>query len=191
MKNLSIGQTLLTGYISKVSLGGICMEKRTERLTEILIRCKIKKQCFEEQIWRDLLMRIGAVGFQPYIYNTNYLSGNSLGRVSAIGDDLLASRTDYSALLDEDLNENPLRKGETSNFVDILQMQFHTGRMNASRLIRPAEEAVGVQIPGKDEDEKTKENLPADSSRQADGLQNRNLYLMQRAAKAYGFNMTA
>ncbi len=36
------------------------MEKRTERLTEILIRCKIKQQCFGEPDGRIFAMRIGA-----------------------------------------------------------------------------------------------------------------------------------
>ncbi len=167
------------------------MEKRMERLTEILIRCKIKQQCMEEQDWRELLMRIGAAGFQPYIYNTNYLNPGSLGRVSAIGDDLLKSKTDYSELLDESLNENPLRKGETSNFEDIFQMQFQKGRMNASRLFKPAGEAAGIQIPDKEEDRQEDFDSAEELTHQADVMQDRNLYLMQKAAQAYSVNMIA
>ena len=127
-------------------------------------------------------MRIGAAGFQPYIYNTNYLNPGSLGRVSAIGDDLLKSKTDYSELLDESLNENPLRKGETSNFEDIFQMQFQKGRMNASRLFKPA---------GEEEDRQEDFDFAEELTRQADVMQDRNLYLMQKAAQAYSVNMIA
>lgn len=85
-------------------------------------------------------MQIGAVGFEPYIYNTNSISRSSLGRVPGIEEDLVSSKTDYSDLADESLNENPLKKGETSGFMDVLQMQMHMGQMNASRLIKPIEE---------------------------------------------------
>ena len=57
-------------------------------------------------------MRIGALNFSPYIYNTNYLNQSSLNKVSAIPDDVLSSKTDFSELSNtesysEDLNENP------------------------------------------------------------------------------------
>lgn len=76
-------------------------------------------------------MRIGALNamdFRPYIYNTNRLSSNSLSKVAPIGDDLLSSKTDFSALTDEGVNVNPLRKGQTANFVDVLHKQIQTGR---------------------------------------------------------------
>lgn len=85
-------------------------------------------------------MRIGALSYSPYIYNTNYISANSMGKVAPIEDDLTAGGVDYSSLTDDSLNENPLQKGETSNFADVLAMQFHMAQMNASRLIKPAEE---------------------------------------------------
>ena len=85
-------------------------------------------------------MQIGSVDFKPYIYNTNYVSRNSLGKVSAISDDVLSAQTDYSDLVADDLNENLLRKGETSNFADVIQMQFQMSMLNASRLIKPIEE---------------------------------------------------
>ncbi len=85
-------------------------------------------------------MQIGALDFKPYIYNTNYLSGSSLGKISAIPEDALSAGTDYSELYTDDLNENPLSRGETSHFADVLAMQFQMSRMNASRLIKPIEE---------------------------------------------------
>lgn len=87
-------------------------------------------------------MRIGALGYSPYIYNTNYVSAESLDKIAPIDDDLVTSGTDYSSLTDDSLNENPLRRGETSNFMDILSMQFQMSQMNASRLIKPAEETA-------------------------------------------------
>ncbi len=92
-------------------------------------------------------MRIEAVGFQiyqPYIYNTNAVSGNSLSRVKPIGDDLLASGTDFSGMTEEEETLNPLRRGETANFADVLAMQMQMGRMNADRIMKPAEEAASA-----------------------------------------------
>lgn len=85
-------------------------------------------------------MQIGALSFRPYIYNTNTLGAASMSSISPIDEDLLSSKTDYSSLTDESLNENPLRKGETGNFMDVLAMQMQMGRMNASRLMVQLEE---------------------------------------------------
>lgn len=115
-------------------------------------------------------MRINALNFQPYIYNTNYLNRNSLNKVSAISDDLLSSKTDFSELTNEDLNENPLRKGETANFAEVIQMQFQTGQQNAARFIRPAQEQEAF-------------------SQNMISAQNPNK--MQRAIEAYQANMIA
>ena len=81
-------------------------------------------------------MRIGAVGASPYIYNTNAVSSASLGKIKGIGNDLTASKSDFSGLSESvGANENPLRMGETKNFVDIVGMQMQMGRMNASRVM--------------------------------------------------------
>lgn len=84
-------------------------------------------------------MGIGAIGlsFSPYIYNTNTLSANSMSRVKSVGDDVTKSSTDYSALTNDELNVNPLNKGESSNFVDILESQMAMSRMNAARVMVP------------------------------------------------------
>jgi len=84
-------------------------------------------------------MGINAIGFQPYIYNTNAISPASMNRVKAIGDDVTKASTDYSALTDETKNVNPLQKGESSNFVDILESQMAMSRQNAARLMVPSE----------------------------------------------------
>ena len=84
---------------------------------------------------------VGGVGFQPYIYNVNTVSSSSLNRVNAIGSDVAkAPSTDYSALYDEGENINPLRKGETKNFADILASQMAMSRLHAERLMPQAAE---------------------------------------------------
>ncbi|MCM1125738.1 MAG: hypothetical protein NC429_04630 [Lachnospiraceae bacterium] len=135
-------------------------------------------------------MRIGAMGamdFRPYIYNTNRLSGNSLSKVSPIGKDLVSSKTDFSGLTDEDLNENPLRRGQTSNFMDVLNKQMQTGRLNASRLIKPAGKADMTSVSD------TADKLQsAGQQGEASFMQyDRNLFQMQKAAESYRVNMIA
>lgn len=83
-------------------------------------------------------MQIGAIGgysYQPYIYNSNTLSVDSMDKISAIGDDMSASDIDFSSLVDDVQNINPLQKGETANFADILEQQMQTSRVNAAYLL--------------------------------------------------------
>ena len=80
-------------------------------------------------------MRIGSLGYTPFIYNTNMLSGSSLSKISPIGENLTSKKTDFSALSDASLNINPLGKGESANFFDILGMQMQMSRMNAARVM--------------------------------------------------------
>lgn len=161
-------------------------------------------------------MQIGAISFRPYIYNTNMLSGSSLSKVSSIGDDLLTGKTDFSALTDES-NVNPLKKGESSNFVDILEMQMQMGRMNAARIMKPGEdEALQVADDAATQESlksaKTEETVsiavkngnavstdgilkdfqPASNIEKMQSMQSdRNLFMMRRAAEAYEANMIA
>lgn len=84
---------------------------------------------------------ISAIGtYQPYVYRTNQVSSRSLSKVAPIGEDLLKSKTDFSGLTKEE-NEtiNPLKRGQTAHFADVLSMQMQMGRMNAQRLIKPVE----------------------------------------------------
>lgn len=90
-------------------------------------------------------MRVGAVGSNPYVYNTNAVSSASMKKIQGIGNDLTASRSDFSNLTSAGENTNPLKVGETKNFVDIMDMQMQMGRMNASRVMNVSpfeEEAV-------------------------------------------------
>lgn len=87
-------------------------------------------------------MGIGGIGFSPYIYNTNTVSAANLNRVKPVEDDVKNASTDYSALTDESLNVNPLKKGQSSNFVDILESQMAMSRQNAARVMVAPEDQL-------------------------------------------------
>ncbi len=77
-------------------------------------------------------MRIS--GFYPtYVYNTNYVSAKSLGRVEAIPNDALKGKTDYTNTA---RNTNPLRPGTSRDFAGIVASQMAMGRMNAARIMK-------------------------------------------------------
>lgn len=157
-------------------------------------------------------MRVGAVSFQtyqPYIYNTNTVSGNSLSRVKPIGDDLLSSGTDFSGMTDEEQkNLNPLRRGQTVNFADVIAMQMQMGRMNADKIMKPAEKAVSeVSAAAGSDNSKVSEDAgmravkmtdvageaQTTEDREADRplLAGASLYQLRHAAFAYQMNMIA
>ena len=90
-------------------------------------------------------MQIGAIGgmsYTPYIYNTNTVSSASLNKVSGISDDLLESKTDFSALSGE--TTNPIKKGQSLDFAGIIDMQMQMSRLNASRVMKEPEKAEEV-----------------------------------------------
>lgn len=87
-------------------------------------------------------MQIGAVGFSPFVYNTNAVSSASMNKVSSIGKDALASKTDFSGLTLQGENQNPLKKGQTANWADVLSMQMEMSQRNAARIMKPAEDAT-------------------------------------------------
>lgn len=84
-------------------------------------------------------MQIGAVGFSPFVYNTNAVSSASMNKVSSIGKDALASKTDFSGLTLQGENQNPLKKGQTANWADVLSMQMEMSQRNAARIMKPAD----------------------------------------------------
>ena len=95
-------------------------------------------------------MQIGAVSFQPYIYNTNAVSSKSLNKISAISDNALDSKTDISALVNKGNEsqevQNPLKRGETLDFAGILDQQMSMSRLNAARVMTtPAVEEEASQ----------------------------------------------
>lgn len=82
-------------------------------------------------------MTIGAVSLQPYVHNINAISPASMNKLSRISDNVLDQKTDFSELVE---NENPLKKGQTLNFQDMLEMQMQRGRSAAARVMKPTEE---------------------------------------------------
>lgn len=145
-------------------------------------------------------MRIDAVSFQPYVYHVNAISPASMNRLSKISDDVLDQKTDFSGLVE---NENPLQKGQTLNFADMLQMQMQRGRSAAARVMKPAEEAQeqtnaavqdreiaaeAAQIEKETVENAQNVQTAAFESGSQDGISN---YRMQQAISAYEMFMTA
>lgn len=83
-------------------------------------------------------MRIGAIAYQPYVYNTNTVSAASLNRINAIPNDATAGRTDFEGLTQEQENSNPLGKGQSANFMDIFSSQMAMSRTKSAMLLKPA-----------------------------------------------------
>lgn len=145
-------------------------------------------------------MKIGAVSFQPYVYHVNAISPASMNRLSKISDDVLDQKTDFRGLVE---NENPLKKGQTLNFQDMLKMQMQRGRNTAARVMKPAEEAQeqtnaavqdrknaaeAAQIEKETVDNTQNVQTAAFESGSQDGIGN---YRMQQAISAYEMFMTA
>ena len=86
-------------------------------------------------------MQIGAIGFQPYIYNTNAVSSASLNKISAIPNDATAAKTDFSGLVSGETT-NPLKRGESSNFMDILAQQLAQRQSTQSRITSVDEQSA-------------------------------------------------
>lgn len=123
-------------------------------------------------------MTIGAISFQPYVYNVNAISPASMNRLSRISDDVLDKKTDYSGLTKAE-NENPLMKGQTLNFQDMLEMQMQRGRSNAARVMKPSDAPQEAE---------QAQSAALDGSDAGDGGGN---YRMQQAIDAYQMFMTA
>lgn len=148
---------------------------------------------------------LGAYGFQPYVYNTNTVSSASMNKLSKISDDVLDKKTDYSELTDESKNINPLKKGQTLDFQEMLQMQMQRGQNNAARIMKPAEEtkeaeeetaqtseAVVAQFDkAAAETAESAVNVGAADAANANSDNNNISYQMQQALNAYGMFMTA
>ncbi len=98
-------------------------------------------------------MRIGAIAFQPYVYNTNAVSAASLNRISALPEDGTKRRTDFSEP-DGQENVNPLAKGQSANFMDILSSQMAMSRSKSAMLLGSARQgAAGGGVREADEPE--------------------------------------
>lgn len=95
-------------------------------------------------------MRIGAIAYQPYVYNTNTVSAASLNRIGAIPNDATAGRTDFEELTKKQENVNPLGRGQSANFMDILSSQMAMSQTKKAMLLKPAvsgeEDAVASAV---------------------------------------------
>ena len=88
-------------------------------------------------------MAVGAVGaigsyaYDPYIYNTRQVSSASLNAVDRIPDDATKGGVDFSSVnkVEEQVNINPLKKGESANFADILLSQMSMSQMRQAQLL--------------------------------------------------------
>lgn len=158
-------------------------------------------------------MTVGAISFQPYVYNVNAISPASMNKLSRISDNVLDKKTDFSELAE---NENPLKRGQTLNFQDMLEMQMQRGRNNAARVMKPMEKAQeeagaateqinapqeteqaysaanAVQVqPGRDAASENAQNVQTaafDGSGAENGVSD---FRMQQAINAYEMFMTA
>lgn len=141
-------------------------------------------------------MTIGAISFQPYVYNVNAISPASMNRLSGISDNVLDKKTDFSGLVE---NENPLKKGQTLNFQDMLKMQMQRGRSNAARVMKPEqkaqEEADAAQVTEQKAQEETDAAQVAEQTQDAavtfDRENGVSSFRMQQAIDAYQMFMTA
>jgi hypothetical protein len=146
-------------------------------------------------------MQVGAIGSvsslsaMPYIYNTNRVSSASLNKVSAIQGDTQSGKTDFSGLTSGETT-NPLKRGETSNFVDVLAMQFSMAQSNASRTMKDSSQNISqqqTQMPDSTATGRAEQAGQADQTEQLsqNGQSSGNLYKMNQAISAYSLNMTA
>lgn len=156
-------------------------------------------------------MTIGAISFQPYVYNVNAISPASMNRLSRISDDVLDKKTDYSGLTEAE-NENPLRRGQTLDFQGMLEMQMQRGRSNAARVMKPQEEETagmqeteqtqdaavkfartGVAAPAQTQETETAENVQTADMNMGSGSAGSDItnFRMQQAINAYEMFMTA
>lgn len=151
-------------------------------------------------------MTVGAISFQPYVFSVNAISPASMNKLSRISDDVLDQKTDFSGLAQAE-NENPLKKGQTLHFQDMLEMQMQRGRSNAARMMKSRpEESRGMEQPeaarsdredalqAQSEREKALENVQNvqtaafDGSSAGSGVSS---FRMQQAISAYEMFMTA
>lgn len=155
-------------------------------------------------------MTIGAISFQPYVYNVNAVSPASMNRLSRISDDVLDKKTDYSGLSQAE-NENPLRRGQTLDFKGMLEMQMQRGRSNAARIMKPETKAEEPQETAQTQDAAVKferaesaESAQTQMTTAAENMQTADMnmgngsagsdisnFRMQQAISAYEMFMTA
>lgn len=159
-------------------------------------------------------MTIGAISFQPYVYNVNAVSAVSMNKLSRISDNVLDKKTEYKGITE---NENPLKKGQTLDFQGLLEMQMQRGRSNAARIMKPMQaepqeteqtEAAtakfdrsgfmdtvqaqdGQNVEGKQAQETAENVQPAMTAMETDENGDISNFRMRQAISAYEMFMTA
>lgn len=145
-------------------------------------------------------MRIGGVGMSPYIYNTNMVSSLSMNPISAIPDDATAQQIDYTDLLSDELeNINPLKKGQSGNFMDILMSQMSMSQYHQAKVmpdilpVAPEESEIAVEdmadeIQNLTQPQETEE-VSAQQSDMPQNEQSFSSYRMNQALQAYNMSM--
>lgn len=141
---------------------------------------------------KEELMQIGAIsgaGYMPYIYNTNTVNKASLNKVSAISDDLLASKTDFSALTNGETT-NPIKRGQSLDFAGIIDMQMQMSRMNASRVMKEPEKAEEVTQAAGVADDSISQLANAETVADVASVANESTEAVQEAAKEQQMSST-
>ena len=93
-------------------------------------------------------MAVGAIGgisttlYNPYVYNTRTVSSASLNPINRISDDPTDGGVDFSDVTEPAQNINPLQKGESQNFADILMSQMYTGAVKQMNAFGGSQDAV-------------------------------------------------
>ena len=125
-----------------------------------------------------------------------------MNKLSRISDNVLDKKTDFSGLAE---NENPLKRGQTLNFQDMLEMQMQRGRSAAARMIKPAQETAQTQDAAVKFNRENAVNVVRTEQETADSAQNVQTaafdgsgaengvsnFRMQQAISAYAMFMTA
>ncbi len=83
-------------------------------------------------------MGIGAIGayqgYQPYIYNTNTVSAKSLNAIGKVDNDVTSSHIEQPESPYAQETINPIPRGQSVNFADILNSQMQMGMQHAARI---------------------------------------------------------
>lgn len=126
-----------------------------------------------------------------------------MDKLSRISDDVLDKKIDYSELVEENQNENPLKKGQTLDFQGMLERQMQKGRLNAAKIMKPAEDTQAIEEAVQEADsvlpndalaiEETENTSVIDADFAAGGNTGNSYssYQMQQAINAYEMFMTA
>lgn len=92
-------------------------------------------------------MTLAPVSFQPfmYMYNTNRISASSMDKVQPVKNEPAKSMTDFSGMTSQQ-NENPLKMGQSKNFMDIISSQMQMSRANEARIMKASDATQPLDV---------------------------------------------